>query len=772
MKDPSNRIADFWRVGKPREGAMGEVWRAWDVNVGRWVALKLLKSHADPARMQREASAAAALKHPNIATIFSFGEHQGRFYIAMEFVHGRTLKEVSFEDPKDLIRVVREAALAISAAHDQKVIHRDLKPDNILVDQAGDPPRWRVHVVDFGLAKKLDIESDLSLTTEFIGTPHYMSPEQALGKVDRIDERSDLYGLGATLYKLSTGRAPFDGEDPFAVIRKIREEELPSPRSIDPKIDRDLERIITKAMRREKRDRYQNASELIEDLDAYLAGEPLVHAKRDVFGSRVFRAVRKHKGLLGAVLGVLFLISTTAFYFTRMLAREEAWSSYYRQGKASFDEAFRLSTIRDFTGAKTHFDQAAHFLRLANATKNRPEGYLLLARCELFEGRADEAIPLWQRALQLDPSSAEARAYLGQVEGAVEPAIDIEFQAHELLVGGNPQQLALADLNHDGNPDIAVTNFLGNDVSVFVSDPDGHYGPERRVGEGIRRPNGIVAGDFDGDGHPDLAVTNYDQGTVTILLGDGKGNFKRKDAELRVGATPTALVAADFDRDGRLDLAVVNMSEGSVSIRLGLGDGAFEEGPTIPVGNAPYGIAVGDLNGDGLLDLVVGTSGGDFVSVLLGKGDGTFTSPLHCPAGPRPGGVALGDLDGDGKLDLVVASHSGDTISVLLGKGDGTFGAPRSYPVGISPITVAIADFGGSGMKDVVVPCTCSDVVCVLRGIGAGRLGRPQFFKTGAVPHDVVIADMNRDHVPDMVIVNHGSGTVSIFECVRKKRRH
>jgi tetratricopeptide (TPR) repeat protein len=771
MKDPSNRIADYWKVGRPREGAMGEVWKAWDANVGRWVALKLLKGHADPARMQREASAAAALKHPNIATIFSFGEYQGRFYIAMEFVHGTPLKEVTFEKPKDLVRVMREAALAISAAHDQKVIHRDLKPDNILVDKVPNPPGWSVHVVDFGLAKKLGVESDLSMTTEFIGTPHYMSPEQALGKVDGIDARSDLYGLGATLYKLSTGHAPFDGGDPFAIIQKIREEEAPSPRSIDPKIDRDLELIITKAMRREKRDRYQSASELIEDLDAYLAGDPLVHAKRDVLGSRVFRAIRKNKGLLGAVLGILLLMSTIAFYFTRMLAREEAWSNYFRQGKASFDEAFRLATMRDFTGAKTHFDQAAHFLRLANETRNRPEGYLLLARCELFEGRADEANPLWQRALQIDPTNAEARAYLGRVDGAVEPSMDIEFRSHEIRVGGAPEQLVVADFNHDKSPDIAVANFYSNSVSLIPSDPDGHYGLEYKIADGIGRPHGLAAGDFDGDGHLDLAVANYDLGTVTILLGDGKGNFKRKDSELRVGATPATLVIADFNQDGKLDLAVTNMSEGSVSIRLGRGDGTFEVGPTIMVGNGPYGIAVGDLNGDRLPDLIVGTTRDDFVSVLLGRGDGTFSKPLRCPAGPRPGGVALGDLDGDGKLDIVVASHAGDTISVLLGEGDGTFGAPHSYPVGISPITVAIADFGGSGLKDVIVPCYSSDAVCVLRGIGAGRLGRPQFFKTGAGPQDVVIADMNRDHIPDMVVVNHEAGTVSIFECVRKKRR-
>ncbi len=188
-------------------GGMGEVWKAWDPDLRRWAALKFLTKQLpeEHARFRSEAQMAAKLAHPNIAAIYEVGEHEGRPFIAMQFVEGRTLDGWPASDRRGLAKLMRDAARALALAHDQGVVHRDIKPENLMVDASG-----RVVVTDFGLARPIEGgASAVSMPGTALGTPSYMSPEQSRGAP--VDGRADIYGLGATLYAVCGRRLPFAG---------------------------------------------------------------------------------------------------------------------------------------------------------------------------------------------------------------------------------------------------------------------------------------------------------------------------------------------------------------------------------------------------------------------------------------------------------------------------------------------------------------------------------------------------------------------------------
>ncbi|MGH2688507.1 MAG: serine/threonine-protein kinase, partial [Actinomycetota bacterium] len=224
--DPKNRFGKYVLVRLLGRGGMGTVYKAWDSSLRRWVALKFLllaDSGEDVRRFRREARTAASLKHPDIAAIYEVGEYDGKPFIAMEHVDGRSLAGLKM-GVRRACEVVRDVALALDYAHSRSIIHRDLKPGNILLRPDGKPT-----VLDFGLAKSLSDPTKLTLSGTVVGTPAYMPPEAASGRKDEVDERSDVYQLGAVLYELVTGRIPFRGDTPAEVLKRVIEDDVIPP---------------------------------------------------------------------------------------------------------------------------------------------------------------------------------------------------------------------------------------------------------------------------------------------------------------------------------------------------------------------------------------------------------------------------------------------------------------------------------------------------------------------------------------------------------------
>jgi tetratricopeptide (TPR) repeat protein len=302
------RLGDYRIVRELGRGSMGVVYEAEQISLGRRVALKVLPMTAamDPRQRQRfliEAQAAAQLHHPHIVPVFAAGCDQGVHFYAMRYVDGHSLAESVGglpADPRAIARLGIQAAEALEHAHNLGVVHRDIKPANLLVDSQGS--LW---VTDFGLAH---FRGDLSLTRsgDLVGTLRYMSPEQALARRGVVDQRTDIYALGLTLYELLTRRPAFDGRDYHELLRQIAQEEPIPPRRLDPEIPRDLETIILKAIRKDASGRYATAQELADDLARFCADKPIL-ARRPTLLEQAVRQTRRHRQIVVTAVTVLIL---------------------------------------------------------------------------------------------------------------------------------------------------------------------------------------------------------------------------------------------------------------------------------------------------------------------------------------------------------------------------------------------------------------------------------------------------------------------------------
>ena len=271
-------LGDYELLEEIGRGGQGVVFRARQKSLNRTVALKVISlgqwaSKAHLKRFRREAEAAASLDHPCIVPIYEVDERDGSCYFSMKFVEGGQLDEVTRREPMPIRRAVEliaKVARTVHYAHEHGILHRDIKPGNILLDAKGEP-----HLTDFGLARLVESESSVTHTLDVLGTPSYMAPEQAVGNNAAVSNATDVYGLGAVLYQLLTGHPPFAGGATYETIRLLLDTEPRQPRLLNPKIDRDLSTICLKCLEKDPKRRYSSALALAEDLERWLKHEPI-----------------------------------------------------------------------------------------------------------------------------------------------------------------------------------------------------------------------------------------------------------------------------------------------------------------------------------------------------------------------------------------------------------------------------------------------------------------------------------------------------------------
>jgi hypothetical protein len=334
--------------------------------------------------------------------------------------------------------------------------------------------------------------------------------------------------------------------------------------------------------------------------------------------------------------------------------------------------------------------------------------------------------------------------------------------------GSGPLSSVLAaDLNHDGKPDLAVTQANSNMVTVLLGKGDGSFGPGTAytVGNG---PSRVISADLTGGGIADLITVNHLANTFSVLAGNGDGTFK-PSLDFVAGNTPLDVVAGDFNADGHADLAIVNSADATLTVPLGRGDGTFLATRSYRAQLETKAIAAGDLNGDGRPDLVVSNfcgsdtacAGNGTATVFLANADGSYRAASTIELGSGPVAVALADLNGTKKLDLLVLNRNDKTLAVMTGNGDGTFGEAQLYPLSAHPRALFAGDFNGDGRMDVAIASDCGESTCsqpgtvdVLLGMADGSLHTTASYTVGFSPASIAAADLHGTGHLDLVVAN------------------
>jgi eukaryotic-like serine/threonine-protein kinase len=383
-------LGDYELLEEIGRGGQGVVFRARQKSLNRTVALKIIglgqwASKAHVKRFRLEAEAAASLDHPCIVPIYEVGERDGCCYFSMKFVEGGQLDEAVRRTPvpmRQAAELMAKVARTVHYAHEHGILHRDIKPGNILLDAKGEP-----HLTDFGLARLLESESTVTRTLEVLGTPSYMAPEQAAGNNTKLTSATDVYGLGAVLYQLLTGHPPFAGGTTYETVRLVVETEPRHPRLWNRKVDRDLSTICLKCLEKDPSGRYASALALAEDLERWLRHEPIRARHTGVF-TRGKKWLRRNP-ITAALITVVAVALAGVLWELPRVQEERA---VVRRANLSAQEKARLEAEQT----------------------NNPTAYDAYLRGRAFPGgwHLEGAVRLFQEAVKLDPNFVLAWAYL------------------------------------------------------------------------------------------------------------------------------------------------------------------------------------------------------------------------------------------------------------------------------------------------------------------------------------------------------------------------
>ncbi|MHC5020622.1 MAG: protein kinase domain-containing protein [Planctomycetota bacterium] len=678
MTDRLHQLGPYHIHGELGRGAMGVVYRARREGLDRDVALKVLpvgSTEELAARFRREAQLAARLRHPHVVGVHNVGEEHGRLYLAMDLIEGVALDTFLEEERFTAVQAAQllvKLADAVGHAHQEGVLHRDIKPGNILLSASekgvgvsqdtGIVP----YLADFGLARAIDTAGSekLSRSGSVLGTPAYMSPEQAQGA--DIDGRTDLWALGVVGYELVSNRTPFQGDSAMQMLGQVCSHDPPPLRKVAPDVPRDFEAIIHRCLEKKRDQRYRVAADLVDDLQRFLDGNPVV-ARRVTIARRAAAWVRRNKAIAATALVGCLGIGAVAGYAFVLKPRWEA------EARATYLTTLKSTVQTAVAAHAAQLDTELRALTTAGAVDTaRVEAIETAARPEAVAARVRESLP---PAMRPAADDAEAQARFAQGLESYDAA---PLQARAALLRGEPALAYRLDPAGDAGLEAAVLvaramfeeRRLGPAAATLRSLRSRF--PERPV---AKRASALLAAVLVEQGNWDQALAAAaDAGAAaevpadTLRLLQHLGTEQQRIELVRRGGLPFHYIRrAEPMRpvtlsDGRR-LLLLPQRPGFPAFAVG-DRGVLRPGPSpgdvLPSGTRIVDCAAGDVDGDGTVDLLcaaVRPGTGNGVLALTPDGSGWRILDLHLLPASTPAHLIPGDIDGDGTLEALVAMH-------------------------------------------------------------------------------------------------------------------